>query len=344
MDHTPSKRRKLSPTTAVAVDASNTAARPISKDGRPTTPSRASFMSPTKASLARFNPSLMPRPRSAGRDARRELAQNASESLSPQRLNALPLRPTTPTSAKSRLSASLVRQLSASPTRKIQSIGGNLSAPARRRSRTPGQVSRSSILAQPDIQAQTALNPVLNQLQVNDNGLQSLSSAQASLGRDSRQVSGDDIPDSLSRVAEMETEEPELPPTPEQLGLEARPEPPKGLLSSSPTRRVTRRKAAMKRSPLKPPTDWTQGKGMAQASANVQDLPTASNKDFELQHGEDMSRIEDPEVTKRQHILSQLSKQSTMLEPDVSFLERAIWSIHDSQLGNFGVEEGDKLL
>ncbi|KAF2761097.1 hypothetical protein EJ05DRAFT_508302 [Pseudovirgaria hyperparasitica] len=51
------KRRRLSPTSVVSGE----------EETLRRSPTRASFQSPTKASLARFNPSLLPRPRSAGR-------------------------------------------------------------------------------------------------------------------------------------------------------------------------------------------------------------------------------------------------------------------------------------
>jgi hypothetical protein len=59
------KRRKTSPSKSVPPEAN-------------TTP-RASFLSPTRASLSRFNPSLLPRPTSAGAVSARRARQNAPQ-------------------------------------------------------------------------------------------------------------------------------------------------------------------------------------------------------------------------------------------------------------------------
>ena len=65
MEQSATKRRKLSPSTSVTATSLNTSARPTSRDGVPGLGHRASFMSPTKASLSRFNPGLLPSARSS---------------------------------------------------------------------------------------------------------------------------------------------------------------------------------------------------------------------------------------------------------------------------------------
>lgn len=59
MDESPSKRRKTSPITSIATSTQNTLKRLLNRDRRLSTPIRPSFMSPTKSSLARFNPNLL---------------------------------------------------------------------------------------------------------------------------------------------------------------------------------------------------------------------------------------------------------------------------------------------
>ncbi|KAI9653492.1 MAG: hypothetical protein M1829_001285 [Trizodia sp. TS-e1964] len=61
MSSSPAKRRKLSPTSYSLEDATTSPARQISHraDNPESTPRRASFLSPTKASLARFNSNLV---------------------------------------------------------------------------------------------------------------------------------------------------------------------------------------------------------------------------------------------------------------------------------------------
>ncbi|KAI9887941.1 MAG: hypothetical protein M1823_000198 [Watsoniomyces obsoletus] len=73
MDSTPAKRRKISHTSSPGLPnrSASTPSKPASRDGPQTTPRRASFRSPTKASLARFNPELVGRPQSASSADRR---------------------------------------------------------------------------------------------------------------------------------------------------------------------------------------------------------------------------------------------------------------------------------
>ncbi|KAH0548109.1 hypothetical protein GP486_008161 [Trichoglossum hirsutum] len=66
MASSPPKRRKTSPTGSIPIDATPRRKEPSLADAPHTAPGRASFLSPTKASLARFNPGLLERPKSAG--------------------------------------------------------------------------------------------------------------------------------------------------------------------------------------------------------------------------------------------------------------------------------------
>jgi hypothetical protein len=77
MASSPPKRRKTSPTTSIPVDATPQRKEPSVVDAPHTAPDRASFLSPTKASLARFNPGLLERPKSAVRE--RQLDTPTSE-------------------------------------------------------------------------------------------------------------------------------------------------------------------------------------------------------------------------------------------------------------------------
>lgn len=71
MEQSATKRRKLSPPT-VAASPLRVDGEPTSRDGAHSSAHRASYRSPTKASLARFNPGLLPPVRSIG--TRRETA------------------------------------------------------------------------------------------------------------------------------------------------------------------------------------------------------------------------------------------------------------------------------
>ena len=60
MEFSPSKRRKTSPISSPRISEQSSRKRPASQDGDRPSSKRPSFMTPTKASLARFNPSLLP--------------------------------------------------------------------------------------------------------------------------------------------------------------------------------------------------------------------------------------------------------------------------------------------
>ncbi|KAF6233858.1 hypothetical protein HO173_008070 [Letharia columbiana] len=64
MDSSPSKRRRTSPSTSIAVTVENTDLGPLPRNGASPSRRRSSFMSPTKASLARFHPNILPRAKS----------------------------------------------------------------------------------------------------------------------------------------------------------------------------------------------------------------------------------------------------------------------------------------
>jgi hypothetical protein len=128
----PSKRRKTSPMTAVSANTPRTPPRQTSptRGGARTTPNRASFLSPTKASLSRSHPDLLPRAQSEGRrrpsskggeglvnggTAARDIAGREENSIAPPGLDTPSVR-RSPRGTKD----------------------GGIGAPPRRRSRTPG--------------------------------------------------------------------------------------------------------------------------------------------------------------------------------------------------------------
>ncbi|KAI9859976.1 MAG: hypothetical protein M1824_003564 [Vezdaea acicularis] len=81
----PAKRRKTSPTTSVPVDAPSTPrnSRSASQDQSRTTPRRASYLSPTKSSLSRSHPNLLPRkPQSASAGPRQSKRVRVTTDLS----------------------------------------------------------------------------------------------------------------------------------------------------------------------------------------------------------------------------------------------------------------------
>ena len=289
MDSPSPKRRKMSPSTTLDPDASNPLIRHPIRDRQSLTPSRASYLSPTKASLARFNPHLLPlstqtatkRPSSRGSqgpDTTWSIATNGAldpaDGIDRAARPVTPFRGTTP----ARTEANGRADEGGSPMRNVQSIEGGFSATPIRRSR-PGQYvlppkralydPRASLPAAMEIDSTPGVaNQVSEQEQT------------PKLAEGSKKVSGKEVPGlgpgeeedfespTIPRPLENGTGpgtdydddgEPRLPSTPTQLGLEPPPEPPKGILLSSPSRRPKRKtRSSMKPSPLKPRISATE--------------------------------------------------------------------------------------
>ncbi|KAI9799586.1 MAG: hypothetical protein M1833_003901 [Piccolia ochrophora] len=152
MDHSPFKRRKLSPTAHVPGDAPTTPGEKSQKgEEERTTPGRASFASPTKASLARYNPTLLSP--SKTRSTRSKKGNGESTAAQPPNTNgqrtptdgnerarsrpgsAQPDRVDPVTSQEAPLQAA--PNVSAPRTTRSTAATGLAAAPRRRSSRTP---------------------------------------------------------------------------------------------------------------------------------------------------------------------------------------------------------------
>ena len=294
MESTPSKRRKISSgVSALIYDHTNK-----------TTSRHSSFMSPTKASLSRFNPSLLSQPRSSTEEA--------------------------------------------PDGQPIRSIGGGLSLTPRRRSQTPRGASSPSrglendqnqsltIGASPPAEAREledgAQNSVDEQL---EHGLQANIPQRSSKPGELRNL--------VSDVVNFQQDgDPELPLTPTQLGLEPAPEPPRGMLSSSPSRRAARRKVANKKtSPLKPrepPPDSTGGK-----SSQV----PLSSIDMNMEDSQPQSEEipTDEETLEKQGIREELLEQLKGIQDDVTYMEAELDRVKDRlHPGAVSQEECDGLM
>ena len=133
--------------------------------------------------------------------------------------------------------------------------------------------------------------------------------------------------------------EPDLPPTPEQLGLEERPEKPRGLLSSSPTKLTEKkRKHGFNSSPLKP-------REVRQSNVSANEIRVVEET-AERGAGQTKEELEeDPELLVRRAILRQLSAQLESLQRDVSALETEVRrSQNPSQSGSASDIYPDKLM
>ena len=321
MESTPSKRRKLSPAVSVPVDASLTSI----------TPARASYMSPTRTSLARFHPNVLSK-------ATKEKVPRNSEgrrSSAARTLNPTPLRTAPRRSAQ--LSASPTREPSLSPSGQLRNEAG-FNAPPRRRSRTPG------VPARPPSQGNEQGGPVTLNTEGAEEGPPRSLMEEEQLSQLVRRSARSTRGNRLARVrAEEELEqgeEPELPPTPEQLGLETRLEKPKGLLSSSPSGRVEKRRQtdAFGSSPSKLREKVKPIEHEMQDSTTVQEKAQATEQAVGKSHTHD-----EPELVRRQELLNQLSEQLESLRKDVSFLEAEVRRTqdltHSEQDGGGSAEE-----
>lgn len=336
----PSKRRKTSPTSAVGIDASNTPILTPGHNGAPTNSNRASYLSPTKASLSRFNPGLLPRPQStanggAKRSARSSRNPTVGRSRSAQgegdRTNAIDKlpRPTTPGPQQSAGLDALegpptIGAEATTPRRTTQALGGGISVAPRRLSRTPGLASSAAPVskARPDAviaasPPETAEDTPEVAQEVIDGQLES--ELQGSAGKPSTRNS--QPRDRIEVPASADQGEPELPPTPTQLGLEAPPEPPKGLFNS-PSRRPPRKKAlGVKSSPLKPrdPPDEVPPRRHRRTSSRIQGMM----KQTEQQPEAKVEKIS-AEVLQKQHLRDELRVLLQRLQEDVELCEKEI--------------------
>ena len=353
MDSSPTKRRKTSPTTAFAVNVLDNQ-RPLSRDGRQTSPGHASFMSPTRSSLARFNPSLLPpsrssRTNSAKSDKKKSLFSDQNPILE-QRTGAAAeyeskRDPQVLSQSEARVGDSNEgfpdpRAVPTSP-RRPQSTDGGMATPPRRRLRTPGQRSSSPtklglrrLGAITDIPASPpeAVRETEDHAQriVNEQLDQELQANAPYIPHDI-----DIVRKTHGRRNSQQDAEPELPLTPTQLGLEPVPEPPKGLLFSSPSRRSTRRKRApAKSSPLKPGDP---------APDSLYQNPTQQhivNPTIEVQDSQPVSdSIEDPELSKKRAIREQLSTQLEKIQHDITQLEAEVSRTQNPTLSGTASQE-----
>jgi hypothetical protein len=163
MSDSPAKRRKLSPTTSIPLDAPTTPSRiPIPRNGSAKALSgRPSFASPTRASIARHNPQLLNRPWSSGSGSERPgiRGKNLQDVLAKALGEARPTYTTqsviTGEDREGTRSESTTQeneppeQETQQPTtpgaRSTRSFGGALSAKPRRMSRSPAKKLREPV-------------------------------------------------------------------------------------------------------------------------------------------------------------------------------------------------------
>ena len=200
MLQSPAKRRKITADTSIPVTDENT-----NSNATPTTPTRASYLSPTKASLARSHPHLvsnkngraLTEPR--GRLLRNELLRNRDQHT-PQTE-----KPQSTSTEEWKENAAAQRPVARSETAtEVKSAPSAVAKPPRPQALAQTRTSKDSASPEP-------VSPTIIPRLVKKSA------------------------DPLTRSAPRpRSNEPNLPPTPVQLGLDPQPDRPRGLSSSSP--------------------------------------------------------------------------------------------------------------
>ena len=293
MESVPSKRRKLSPTDSTSV-----------YNAVQTSPSRASFMSPTKASLSRFNPGLLSQPRShTEEDTPQPSIKSLGRgmSLTPRRRSSAPQRTPSP-AIELQKGPKKTSTISASPPEAAKEVE---------------QRAQEIVDEQLDyeLQANTPQKPAIHNKHKN---------------------SRRDVMDS-EQDGELE-----LPPTPTQLGLEPAPEPPKGLLFSSPSRRAVRRKGAnLKTSPLKPRNLVPDNVG---GDSSQLPLPSVELGVEDSQPEPEVITV-DEETSRKQATRERLLEQLKNIQDDVKRMEAELDRVRDpSRSEVISQKERDELM
>ncbi|KAJ5187344.1 hypothetical protein N7449_010338 [Penicillium cf. viridicatum] len=260
----PAKKRKTSETTGIS-------AAPELPQNDSHRSRRPSFQSPTRASLARSHPDLLER--AISRSPARRPASKDSAQQDPRKFglrDRKALRPSLNASASPLTRPRGSEAPESSPNRRSSGVQA-FSKPPRRISRRilPGDFVFGSPMPQPK-------NPESNTPE---------RQLALELGSATREADIDMGPD--SSLMDEDILEPDLPPTPTQLGLEKAPDRPRGMLSSSPSRRQEKRAKrrtanALHESPLKavnfqspPPEDLETASDLGGVSAAVREKSAA---------------------------------------------------------------------
>ena len=310
----PAKRRKTSPTASVAVDASNT-------QPNPSTPKRASFQSPTKASLARSHPNLLPE--SAGRSQVQTRGQGLRQELLGRRTSQGVSKPST---AEPRTPKSQNQPAGDTPANPTTTGAGSFSGVIRNLfaaepSRLPASSRTPLRSRQPPIRLVEGQN--------RNNDLQISKQAQIKHPRGRPGLSDD-----------AEKDEPELPPTPVQLGLSVQPDRPRGLASSSPGRSSGSSRQRMRLNESRHTSSPTKLRVQTQAVANsaafvppqapviareVEEVPDEAPESVAEGPADEEEEPSVPEaVLQKRSLRDSLSAQLARLQSDIASLENAL--------------------
>ena len=302
----PSKRRKTSPTTAIGVNADNT-------QSGPSTPKRASFQAPTQSSLARSHPNLVRQTaeseRSGGkrRSLRHEVLGRRPSNIQTQGPAEPSVTSTTP-EQQGEVGKDLVNAAATSKQRLSGAI-------AKTFANGPPKLPRSR---QPLLNRQPPVPELIDPLQDAYLETDHLSSGHRQRER-----------------KKNEKGEPELPPTPVDLGL-AKPDRPRGLASSSPRSGSGRKRNTSSNvvtsSPLKrklqaPEQSQAGLRGGGPASRHVPEEPASSDVEQEVS---EETVEEAAEMSKKRSTRDKLRSQLNHLQADMARLEELMQKNEDA--------------
>ena len=323
------KRRKVSPTAAVSVTAS---AEPSLAQSNPTTPTRASYRSPTKASLARSHPDIL-----AKSPGRKPQTASRAKNLRQELLGGR--------KAQSRTSISNHDSVSVPPTEQHREIESN--------SKTPATNNTASLDGFSAAVAQAFERPLPSQ-SLPRQPLQSRQPTVLQTDSPSRASSIEALPAlALPKLVKRPTaptsqnprarlDDLDLPPTPVQLGIAPPPERPRGLASSSSPRssrsgsgknRTRVRRGAATSSPLKP-RDNHSDRAVARHEGNDQNGRAQEAPESEPQEGEETHHLVSEELKQKQVLLGELRTQLERLRSELGELEAAANAPDDSSSAN----------
>lgn len=290
MDISPFKRRKTSSASSINVTDKNTQLQTKAKKSEAKFDKRASFLSPTKASLARFNPDLLQTTKPIVPPRRR--GSSGSQGAHSETLSVrgglyggtvTRAKSTEPSTAPPRSTPTLNPKANGQALRlaqrhRLRSPGGNERVPGESKTAVNGhprasppeggEEENTGVFRAPsheeeimnednrvqDAQVERQKDVVLNGADVS---LRDIDVAGAMSALENPQLpftpSHSRLQGSSSGMVLQEDGEPSLPSTPIHLGLEDPPGSPKGLLFDSPSKRPKRKgNARAKPSPLKP--------------------------------------------------------------------------------------------
>ena len=297
----PPKRRKTSETTAAAIDASQSNQQAHENNNR-VHQRRPSFQSPTKASLARSHPDILARAisRSPTRTASKGSKSGREQEFIDSRTFGLrdrkALRPSLTADANP------VDGLKLSPRRRSSGLAA-FAAPPRRVSRriapsdlafgTPEAKTQNVTYRPPEDTPEDQLASELGS---------------ATGGLDANNMDANPLP--LEEEEEEWSQEPDLPLTPTQLGLEKPPGRPKGLSSSSPTAQYEKRARQRMNDTPKPSPLRLKNSNL---DAELDDL---SGTGLAMDQG-----LTSESALRKQRVRKELSVELQQLKDDVAELE-----------------------